>query len=66
MGKAEMFHFNISPKKRFGFFLNLEDCFEIKWNKIYFISSFSFSVLNKLIAVECFIWVERETKSMFW
>lgn len=47
-------------------FLNLEDSFEIKRNKIYFISSFSFSALTKRIVMECFIWVERETKGMFW
>lgn len=73
VGKAETFHFKVSPPKKgwvfslfVCLFLNLLDSFEIKWNKIYFISSFSFSALTKRIVMECFIWVERATKSMFW
>lgn len=64
--KAEMFHQDFPKKMLCFFFLNCEDCFEIKCNKIYFISLFSFSVLNKIIVIECFIWMERKTRSMFW
>lgn len=60
-----MFQFHVFNKSLIFVCFNLEECFEIKWNKNFIIALFSISVLNKIIVIEFFVLVQRKISSMF-